>query len=48
MWYYLENTQSILFRFTDRLSLREWTVVFVAVIIAGAICLRGFGSRTNY
>lgn len=31
-----------------QLSYREWMVVFAIGVGLGALCLRGFGSRTNY
>ncbi|GAB6167238.1 hypothetical protein JCM19992_32380 [Thermostilla marina] len=30
------------------LNVREWMVLFVVVILIGAVCMRGFGSRKEY
>ena len=27
---------------------QTWLYVFAAVVVVGALCLRGFGSRTDY
>ncbi len=35
-------------RYLEGLSLREWLWVLIGVVIVGAICLRGFGSRSTY
>jgi len=32
----------------DRLGPTEWALALGAVIVVGFICLRGFGSRSNY
>ena len=32
----------------DRLSLQNWLLVFAVVVVIGVICMRGYGSRTNY
>jgi hypothetical protein len=32
----------------DTLSEREWFILLLGVLIVGAMCLRGFGSRKNY
>ena len=31
-----------------RIQPGTWTYIFIAVVIIGALSLRGFGSRTNY
>jgi hypothetical protein len=35
-------------RWLENLSPREWLVVLAVVIVTGLICLRGFGSRSQY
>jgi hypothetical protein len=35
-------------RTVEGFDLQEWLIVFAVVVVAGALCLRGFGSRTNY
>jgi hypothetical protein len=37
-----------IFRYADRLDPQQWLLVLVVVIIIGAICMRGLGSRSNY
>jgi uncharacterized protein involved in exopolysaccharide biosynthesis len=37
-----------LVRYVDRMRPEGWVLVLVAVIVVGALCLRGFGSRGNY
>jgi hypothetical protein len=32
----------------DRLDRQEWLIVLAVVVGVGFLCLRGFGSRTNY
>jgi hypothetical protein len=31
-----------------RLGPQEWLLVLFGVLVAGALCLRGFGSRNSY
>ena len=26
----------------------EWFAILIAVLVVGGLCMRGFGSRTNY
>jgi len=35
-------------RYANGMNQREWLFVLLAVVVIGAICLRGFGSRTGY
>ncbi len=35
-------------RYVDHMSLQQWTLLLIAVIALGMLCLRGFGSRANY
>ena len=37
-----------LVRYLERLGPREWVMILAAMIIVGVVCLRGFGSRSNY
>lgn len=37
-----------LFRYASRLDPQQWLFVLAVVIIIGLICLRGFGSRSQY
>jgi hypothetical protein len=30
------------------LDRQQWFFVFVGVVVLGFLCMRGFGSRTNY
>lgn len=44
MWRYY----NICFRYLDHLTMREWFVVLLAVVLWGLFCMRGFGSRAKY
>jgi hypothetical protein len=33
-------------RHVERLTLHQWTVVFIVAIAIGVFCMRGFGSRS--
>ncbi len=35
-------------RFVDHMTVQEWFYVLVVAIALGFLCLRGFGSRSNY
>ena len=35
-------------RYIDRLDTQEWMFVLVGMIVLGLVCMRGFGSRSNY
>ncbi len=48
MWSYVQNTVAPLFRWSDNLSQSQWFLVLVAVVVVGAVCLRGYGSRVTY
>jgi hypothetical protein len=32
----------------NRLSMVEWFLVLLAVMAVGLVCMKGFGSRTDY
>ncbi len=34
--------------YINRLDRQQWFAVLCVVLVLGACCLRGFGSRTNY
>jgi hypothetical protein len=44
MWRYYDK----LIAWLEALNETEWFVLLVMVLILGALCLRGFGSRKNY
>jgi hypothetical protein len=44
MWY----AYNWLMRTAGGLNHQEWLIVLIAVMALGVICLRGFGSRSNY
>jgi hypothetical protein len=31
-----------------KLDTQEWAIIGVFIVVIGAICMRGFGSRTKY
>ena len=35
-------------RFLEQLNTQEWVLVLVGLVIVGFVCMRGFGSRSNY
>ena len=35
-------------RYIQHMGMWEWFAVLILVLIAGMLCLRGFGSRTDY
>jgi len=37
-----------IFRYAGRLDPQQWVLVLAVVIIIGLICMRGFGSRSQY
>jgi hypothetical protein len=39
---------SAAYRWADSLNMQQWMLVLLAVLAAGAFCLKGFGSRSNY
>jgi len=44
MWRYYDK----LMLWLDTLNQTEWFLLLLGVLILGAMCLRGFGSRKNY
>lgn len=35
-------------RFIEHMGLQEWLLALIAVVLVGLVCMRGFGSRSNY
>ena len=35
-------------RIIENLDTHEWTLVLLAAVVIGCLCMRGFGSRTDY
>jgi hypothetical protein len=35
-------------RYLTRMGEWEWFIVLLVVLMMGILCMRGFGSRTNY
>ncbi len=48
MWDYVSPYWKTLLRSVDRMDTSDWMVVFVVVVALGAVCMRGFGKRTNF
>ncbi len=48
MWNYLSSLWNSLLNSAAGLSRTQWVMLFVAALIVGFICMRGFGSRSNY
>lgn len=32
----------------DRMDMQDWVMVLFSMIVVAFVCMRGFGSRTNY
>lgn len=37
-----------LIHYVDRMGPQQWFIVLAVVVVIGALCLRGFGSRSKY
>ncbi len=48
MWDFVLPYWKTLLKSVDRMETTHWVVVCVVVLAIGAICMRGFGKRTNY
>ncbi len=35
-------------RYVSHMGVQQWLLVLVGVIVVGLMCLRGYGSRSNY
>ena len=44
IWHYFD----VVTRFATQLDRQQWVILSFVVLVVGMICLRGFGSRTNY
>jgi hypothetical protein len=44
VWRYLDRLTS----YTSQLDRQHWLILSVIVLGIGMLCMRGFGSRTNY
>ncbi len=48
MWNYVDGALEPLVHLFQTLDRQQWTLVFAGVLVVGFLCMRGFGSRTNY
>ena len=48
MWYYLHRLDSFASGYIEGMSLTDWGVALAAVVLIGAVCMQGYGSRRNY
>jgi hypothetical protein len=48
MWEYLHDVAFELRRLFWQMDRQQWIFVFVGALLLGFVCLRGFGSRTQY
>ena len=48
IWHHLHITIYKVQHHATHMDRQEWIVVFGVVVVIGALCLRGFGSRTKY
>jgi hypothetical protein len=35
-------------RFLEQLDTQEWVLVLLGLVVVGFVCMRGFGSRSDY
>ena len=35
-------------RFLEQLDTQEWVLVLLGLVVVGFLCMRGFGSRSDY
>ena len=48
MWDTIWGFGDTIMQHTGRLDRTQWLVVFVCIVVIGFVCMRGFGSRSNY
>ena len=48
MWDYVNSAVQTVLGWGGTLDKGQWLMVLVGVVIVGAVCLRGFGSRSSY
>lgn len=48
MWNQIEPYLRPVFRCCASLDRQEWIFVFIAALVLGYFCMKGFGSRANY
>ncbi len=44
----MRQVYNMMLQFVDGLGRQEWFYVLIGVVVIGAFCMRGFGSRSNY
>jgi hypothetical protein len=44
----ISNLYDRVMGYADQMSPQEWVVALVVMLVVGALCLKGFGSRSNY
>lgn len=35
-------------RFVEHMDTQQWVLTLLGVVVVGLVCMRGFGSRSNY
>ena len=35
-------------RFLEQLDTQEWVLILLGLVVVGFLCMRGFGSRSDY
>jgi hypothetical protein len=48
MMYYLHDLYYQLLNYANRLTPQQWVMVLTVTLVLGMLCLRGYGSRSNY
>jgi hypothetical protein len=48
MMNYLNDLYYQLLNYANRLTPQQWVMVLTVTLVLGMLCLRGYGSRSNY
>jgi hypothetical protein len=48
MWERLLSLQNCVLSHINQMERHHWMIAAAVVVTVGAMCMRGFGSRTNY
>lgn len=45
---FFDKLYYLVLHYADQLSPQQWVIVLAVMIIFGFLCMRGYGSRSNY
>lgn len=48
MWNYLQTLANTALKSADGMNPKQWMLACAVLMVVGFLCLRGFGSRSNY